>query len=103
MALAYMEKNATLDCLILRNYIIIVTEKEKEILSKYVKEAFHGSFVRQEAPTCSCGKVFTERDLYDAPGVYFRKVEVLGKTVTLIEPICPTCKKRVPTTYNILN
>lgn len=80
-----------------------MTEKEKKLISEYAKEVFHGSFVRQKIPSCSCGKIFSEKDLYEAPGVYFRKVNVLGKTVTLIEPICPVCKKRVETTYNILN
>ncbi|MCS7281496.1 MAG: hypothetical protein NZ583_07765 [Desulfobacterota bacterium] len=82
---------------------MIVTEKEKKILAKYMEEAFRGTFIRQEMPVCSCGKIFTEKDIYDAPGVYFRKVETLGKVVTLIEPICPVCKKKVPTTFNILN
>ncbi|MCX7857217.1 MAG: hypothetical protein N2513_04445 [Deltaproteobacteria bacterium] len=86
-----------------RNYIILMTEREKKMLSKHIEEVFRGSFVRQEVPSCSCGKIFTEKDLYEAPGVYFRKVDVFGKTVTLIEPICPVCKKRVETTFTILN
>jgi len=85
------------------NYIITVTEKEREMLLRHIEEVFHGSFVRQEIPSCTCGKVFTEKDLLDAPSVYFRKVNVFGKTFTLIEPICPVCKRRVETTYNILN
>ncbi len=52
---------------------------------------------------CECGKRFNEKELYDAPGVYFREVDVFGKSYTLIEPVCPVCKQRVRAQFNILN
>ncbi|MCX8022826.1 MAG: hypothetical protein N2745_08655 [Syntrophorhabdaceae bacterium] len=69
----------------------------------YAEQAFHGQTIRQEIPVCECGKVYNEKDIYDAPGVFFKKVDVFGKTYTLIEPICPVCKKKIPASYYILN
>ncbi len=84
-------------------YINFMTGKEKNLVSVYADKAFHGQTIRQEIPVCECGKIYSEKDLCDAPGVYFRDVDVFGKTFTLIEPICPVCKRRIPASFNILN
>jgi hypothetical protein len=80
-----------------------MTGKERSLVNAYADQAFHGQIVRQEIPVCECGKVYSEKSLYDAPGVFFRDVDVFGKTFTLIEPICPVCKQRIPANFNILN
>jgi hypothetical protein len=80
-----------------------MTAKERTLVTKYAGEAFRGTTIRQEEPSCECGKVYTERELCEAPGVFFRKVDVFGKTFTLIEPMCPKCKRRIPAHYHILN
>lgn len=80
-----------------------MTEKEKLLIDRYSKQAFHGTMFRQHYPVCKCGKVFDEKELYNAPGVFLRNVDVFGKTFTMIEPICPVCKERIPGTYSILN
>ena len=80
-----------------------MTGKEKNLVSEYADQAFHGQMVRQEIPVCECGREYNERDIYDAPGVFFRDVSVLGKTFTLIEPICPVCKQRIQGNFHILN
>ncbi len=80
-----------------------MTTNEKQLVTKYADQAFKGSFVRQENPTCQCGKVYSVKELCDAPAVYFREVDVLGKTVTLIEPVCPFCRQKIQASYNILN
>ncbi len=84
-------------------YIKYMTEKEKQLIDTYAEQAFHGRLFRQHFPVCDCGKVFDEKELYNAPGVFLRKVDVFGKTYTMIEPICPVCKKRIPGSYSILN
>jgi hypothetical protein len=80
-----------------------MTGKEKSLVNAYADQAFHGHVVRQEIPVCECGKAYSEKSLYDAPGVFFRDVDVFGKTFTLIEPICPVCKRRISAYFNILN
>jgi hypothetical protein len=80
-----------------------MTGKEKILVNEYAGQAFHGHTVRQEILVCDCGKVYSEKSLYDAPGVFFRDVDVFGKTFTLIEPICPICKRRIQANFNILN
>ncbi len=52
---------------------------------------------------CACGKIFDEKALFDAPGVYFKEIEVFGKKFTLIEPVCPVCNRKIPASFNILN
>lgn len=64
---------------------------------------FHGQTIRQEPPTCTCGKIYDERTLSEAPGVYFKEIDVFGKKFTLIEPVCPVCNKRIPAIFNVLN
>lgn len=66
-------------------------------------QVFHGQTIRQVTPSCQCGKVYEEKELFDAPAVYFREVNVFGKTFTLIEPLCPVCKQRIQASFYILN
>jgi len=80
-----------------------MTTEEKKLVTSYCEQAFNGRTIRQVYPVCECGKVFTLKDLYDAPGVYFRNVDVFGKTFTLIEPICPVCNSKIPARFNVLN
>jgi len=80
-----------------------MTGREKQLVNKYAEQVFHGQTIRQEIPVCECGKAYNEKDIYDAPGVFFKKIDVFGKTYTLIEPICPICKKKIPASYYILN
>ncbi len=69
----------------------------------HMDKVFHGYTIRQEIPTCQCGKIYDEKELFNAPGVFFKEVDVFGKTFTLIEPMCPVCKRRIPANFNILN
>ncbi len=80
-----------------------MTNREKQLVTRHADEAFHGATVRQVYPTCECGKVFSEKELCDAPGVFFREVDIFGKVYTLIEPVCPICKQKIPASFNILN
>ncbi len=70
---------------------------------QYADQAFRGKTIRQEYPVCECGKIFNEKNLFDAPGVFFKNIDVFGKTFMLIEPVCPVCKRKVPASFNILN
>ncbi len=80
-----------------------MTREEKHLVDTYVDDVFKGSMVRQENPKCECGKIFTAKELSEAPGVFFREVDVFGKKFTLIEPMCPVCKQRIEAHYHILN
>lgn len=80
-----------------------MTREEERLLCIYKDEAFRGQTIRQEPPVCDCGKVYDEKELRNAPGVFFRHVDVFGRTFTLIEPLCPVCKRRIPASYHILN
>jgi hypothetical protein len=80
-----------------------MTTDEQKMVSQYCDEAFRGKTIRQEYPVCECGKIFSEKNLCDAPGVFFKSVDVFGKTFTLIEPVCPICKRKIPASFNILN
>ena len=80
-----------------------MTNEEKQKITVYADQAFHGNTIRQEIPVCQCGKIYDEKELYDAPGVFFKEVDVFGKTFTLIEPMCPVCKRRITANFNILN
>lgn len=80
-----------------------MTNKEKLLVTKHSDQAFHGQTIRQQVPTCSCGKTFDEKELFDAPGVFFTDIEVFGKTYTLIEPICPRCNQKIAASFSILN
>jgi hypothetical protein len=84
-------------------YIYSMTAEERHLITIYADKVFHGKTIRQEIPACVCGKVYNEKELYDAPGVFFREVDVFGKTFTLIEPLCPVCKRRITAYFNILN
>lgn len=70
---------------------------------QYADQAFRGKTIRQEYPVCECGKIFNEKNLFDAPGVFFKNIDVFGKTFMLIESVCPVCKRKVPASFNILN
>ena len=85
------------------SYISFMTSEEKRLMGIYVGQVFHGHTIRQEIPVCQCGKIYDEKELYNAPGVFFKEVDVFGKTFTLIEPMCPICKRRIPANFNILN
>lgn len=80
-----------------------MTNKEKLLVTKHADQVFHGQTIRQEFPVCECGKIYNERDLCDAPGVFFTDVEVFGRTFTLIEPICPRCNRKIAASFSILN
>jgi hypothetical protein len=86
-----------------RYYNYTMTKTEQTLVSACADSVFRGSMVRQENPTCECGKIFTAKELLDAPGVFFREVDVFGKKFTLIEPMCPVCKQRIEAHYHILN
>jgi hypothetical protein len=80
-----------------------MTTKERQLINTYADQAFRGTLIRQEEPTCDCGKVYSEKELADAPGVFFRRVDVFGKTFTLIEPTCPVCNRKIQASYYVLN
>ncbi len=80
-----------------------MTKGERKLVTAYSDTVFRGSTIRQEYPTCECGKVYTEKEISEAPGVFFKEVDVFGKTFTLIEPMCPVCKRRIQAHYHILN
>jgi hypothetical protein len=86
-----------------RGYIAGMTNEEKRLVAKHGGQVFHGQTVRQEVPICDCGKVYDEKELGDAPGVFFTDVEVFGKTFTLIEPVCPRCNRKIAARFSILN
>lgn len=86
-----------------RLYINSMTGEERNLINVHADQAFHGQTIRQEIPACECGKVYNEKELRDAPGVFFREVDVFGRTFTLIEPICAVCKRRIHAYFNILN
>ena len=80
-----------------------MTTEEKQLVTIYADQVFHGRTIREEYPVCECGKTFTEKELYNAPSVFFRQIHIFGKTYTLIEPVCPLCKQKIPASFNILN
>jgi hypothetical protein len=80
-----------------------MTNEEKQLVIRYADQAFHGGTIRQVYPTCECGKMFNEKELYNAPGVFFKQIDIFGKTYTLIEPVCPICKQKIPASFNVLN
>ena len=80
-----------------------MTRKEEQLVTIYADQVFHGETIRQAYPMCECGKMFNEKELYNAPGVFFRPVDIFGKTYTLIEPVCPICKQKIPASFHILN
>ena len=80
-----------------------MTREEKKLVTAHVDQVFHGQTIRQDFPVCECGKYYDEKNLTEAPAVFFREVDVFGKTFTLIEPLCPVCKKRIYASFNILN
>lgn len=77
----------------------MLSPEEKLLIGVYSEEVFHGTFVRQMPPVC-CGKRI---DLYNVPSVRFVDVEVFGKKVTLIEPMCPVCGVWVAPRFGIVN
>jgi hypothetical protein len=80
-----------------------MTREEKNLLTAHMDQVFHGQTIRQNLPVCECGKYYDEKDLTEAPAVFFREINVFGKTFTLIEPLCPVCKQRIQASFNILN
>ncbi len=84
-------------------YIYTMTREEKKLVTAHVDQVFHGQTIRQDIPVCDCGKFYDEKNLTEAPAVFFREIDVFGKTFTLIEPLCPVCKKRIHASFNILN
>ena len=87
----------------LEGYIPSMTNEERKLVTEHVDQVFHGQTVRQELPICECGKMYGEKELPDAPAVFFTDVEVFGKTFTLIEPVCPRCNRKISARFNILN
>ena len=86
-----------------RGYIGNMTNEERRLVTELGDQVFHGQTIRQEFPVCECGKVYNEKDLGEAPGVFFTDVEVFGKTFTLIEPVCPRCNRKIVARFSILN
>ena len=80
-----------------------MTNEEKMLVTKLGDQVFHGQTIRQEVPVCECGKVYNEKELGEAPAVFFTDVEVFGKTFTLIEPVCPRCNRKIVARFSILN
>ena len=65
-------------------------------LSKIV---FEGNLIRQEPPRCCNVTV----DLIDnATRVHFREIRIGGKTINLLEPLCPVCGRRIAAVYSII-
>jgi hypothetical protein len=84
-------------------YNKFMTREEKILVTAHMDQVFRGQTIRQTIPVCQCGKVYEEKELCDAPAVFFREVDVFGKTFTLIEPLCTVCKRRIQASFNILN
>ena len=80
-----------------------MTNEEKKMVTRIGDTVFHGQTIRQELPLCDCGKLYSEKDIGEAPAVFFTDVEVFGKTFTLIEPVCPRCNRKISARYSILN
>jgi hypothetical protein len=80
-----------------------MTNEEKRLITKHSDAVFHGQTVRQEFPVCDCGKMYDEKALPDAPGVFFTDVEIFGKVFTLIEPVCPKCNRKIAARFSVLN
>ncbi len=80
-----------------------MTNEERKLVTKHGDTVFHGQTIRQETPICECGKVYPEKELPDAPAVFFTDVEVFGRTFTLIEPVCPRCNRKISARFDILN
>ena len=80
-----------------------MTNEERKRVDTCADSVFHGQTVRQEPPVCECGKVYFEKDIPEAPAVFFTDVEVFGKTFTLIEPVCPKCNRKISARFNVLN
>lgn len=85
------------------DYIACMTNEERRMVTKCADQVFHGQTIRQDPPVCKCGKMYDEKGLQDAPAVFFADVEVFGRTFTLIEPVCPRCKRKIAASFNILN
>jgi hypothetical protein len=85
------------------DYIPVMTNEEKRLITKHADQVFHGQTIRQNIPVCDCGKIYDEKGLQDAPGVFFTDIEVFGRTFTLIEPVCPRCNRKIAASFNILN
>jgi hypothetical protein len=92
-----------LACLARPDYICVMTNQEKTKISLHAAQVFHGQTIRQELPLCDCGKFYDEKGLGDAPGVFFKDVEVFGKIFTLIEPVCPVCNRKIAARFSVLN
>jgi len=86
-----------------QTYIIVMTRDEKNLVTANMDQVFHGKTIRQDLPVCECGKYYDEKELIEAPAVFFREINVFGKTFTLIEPLCPVCKQRIQASFSILN
>jgi hypothetical protein len=84
-------------------YIMTMTQEEERLIELYSEEAFRGRTIRQEDPTCECGKAFDQKHLCEAPAVFFKELELFGKTFHLIEPVCPICKRKIPANFYVLN
>ena len=78
-----------------RVYIGGMTNEERKLVTEHVVQVFHGQTIRQEPPLCDCGKMYGEKEIPEAPAVYFTDIEVFGKTFTLIEPVCPRCNRKI--------
>jgi len=80
-----------------------MTTDEKNLVNVHVDKVFHGQTIRQDLPVYECGKYYVEKELTEAPAVFFREINVFGKTFTLIEPLNPVCKQRIQASFSILN
>lgn len=72
--------------------------EEKLLIAVYSKEVFEGNLLRQDPPH-HCGR---QIDLYKTK-VFFEDLKISKKKFTLLEPLCPTCGKRVKAKFHIMH
>lgn len=70
------------------------------LVAVYSDVVFNGKVVRQEPLQCCNMNI---DPVENAMWVFFREIVVGGKVITLLEPLCPVCGKRVAARYSILN
>ncbi|MBP1746966.1 MAG: hypothetical protein H6Q54_1581, partial [Deltaproteobacteria bacterium] len=55
-----------------------MTRDERDLVTAHVDKVFHGQTIRQDLPVCECGKYYDEKELTEAPAVFFREINVFG-------------------------
>lgn len=74
-----------------------LSPERKLLTAIYSEEVFAGTSVRQDKPFC-CGKEIN----IVTPGVAFKEIVVGKRVYHLIEPLCPSCGRRVKATYSLV-